>query len=120
VITNKKVLVIGLMVVLGSSVLVGAISLYNRSSSNAPAHIIGVNQTQINARLNGVVDFCMKSLPNGIQACDRQLKDVVTQVCANIGELDACHDGKVDQYYKARAAEASKSAINKTNISKAA
>jgi hypothetical protein len=80
------------------------------SSSNAPSHTIGVNQSQINARLNGVVDFCMKSLPNGTQACDKQLKDVVTQVCANIGELDACHDEKVDQYYKARAAEASKSA----------
>ncbi len=111
-------MVIGLMVVLGSSVLVGAVSLYNRSSSNAPASIIGVNQSQINARLNGVVDFCMKSLPIGIKICDKQLKHVVTQVCANIGELNACHDGKVDQYYKVRAAEASKSAINKANISK--
>ena len=108
-------MVIGLMVVLGSSVLVGAVSLYNRSSSNAPAPIIGVNQSQINARLNGVVDFCMKSLPIGIKICDKQLKNVVTQVCANIGQLDACHDGKVDQYYKVRA---SKSAINKANISK--
>ena len=110
-------MVIGLMVVPGSSVLVGAVSLYNRSSSNAP-HMIEVNQSQINARLNIVLDFCMKSLPNGIQACDKQLKDVVTQVCANNVELDACHNGKVDQYYKARAAEVSKSAINKANISK--
>lgn len=114
--TTKKMMVIGLMVVLGSSVLVGAISLYNRSSSNAPAPI-GVNQSQINARLNGVVDFCMKSLPIGIKPCDKQLKDVVTQICASVGELDACHDGKVDQYYKVRAAQASKSAI-KGNISK--
>jgi hypothetical protein len=105
-------MVIGLMVVLGSSVLVGAVSLYNRSS-NAPAHMVGVNQSEINARLNGVVGYCMNSLPNGIQACDKELKHVVTQWCSNIAELDACHDGKVEQYYKARAAEASKSAVNK-------
>jgi hypothetical protein len=111
-VTAKKMMVIGLMVVLGSSVLVGAISLYNRSSSNAPA----VNQSQINARLNGVVDFCMKSLPVGVKPCDNQLKDVVTQICASIGELDACHNGKVEQYYKVRASEVSKSDIN---ISKA-
>ncbi len=112
-VTAKKVMVIGLMVVLGSSVLVGAISLYNRSSSNGPA----VNQSQINARLNGVVDFCMKSLPVGIKPCDNQLKNFVTQICASIGELDACHNGKVDQYYKVRASEVSKSAV-KGNISK--
>ncbi|MGB6530545.1 MAG: hypothetical protein WBF33_20765 [Candidatus Nitrosopolaris sp.] len=64
-----------------------------------------LNQSQINARLNGIVDFCMKSLPVGIKPCDNQLKNIVTQICARIGELDACHDGKVDQYYKVRASE---------------
>jgi hypothetical protein len=117
VVTIKKVMVIGLMVVLGSSVLVGAVSLYNRSS-NAPPHMVGVNESEINARLKGVVGYCMNSLPNGIQACDKELKHVVIQWCSNIAELDACHDGKVEQYYKARAAEASKSAVNKANISK--
>jgi len=112
-VTAKKVVVIGLMAVLGSSVLVGAISLYNRSSSNVPA----VNESQINARLNGVVDFCMKSLPVGIKACDNQLKTFVTQICASIGVLDACHNGKVLQYYKIRASEVSKSRIE-GNISK--
>ena len=112
-VTAKKVVVIGLMVVLGSSVLVGAISLYNRSSSNVPA----VNESQINARLNGVVDFCMKSLPVGIKPCDNQLKTFVTQLCASIGELYACHNGKVDQYYKVRASQVSKSEV-KSNISK--
>ncbi len=74
------------------------------------------NLTQtINARLNIILDFCLKSLPNGIQPCDKQLKDLVTQVCAaNNGRLDACHNGTVDQYYVARAAAVSKSAINKT------
>jgi len=115
VVSAKKVMVIGLMAVLGSSVLVGA-SLYNRSSSNAPPTTIGVNQSELNARLNSILDFCLNSLPNGIQACDRQLKNVVTDVCgANNGRLDACHNGKVDQYYVARAAGATKSAINKTH-----
>jgi hypothetical protein len=110
VVTAKKAMVIGLMAVLGSSVLVGALSLYNRSSLNAPP-----NQSGLNVRLNTILDICLKSLPNGIQACDKQLKDLVTQVrAANNGELDACHNGKVDQYYVARAAEVSRSAINKT------
>ena len=106
-------MVIGLMAVLGSSVLVGA-SLYNRPSSNAPP-TIGVNQSDLNARLNSILDFCLNSLPNGIHACDRQLKNVVTEVCAaNNGKLDACHNGKVDQYYVGLTG-GSKSAINKTD-----
>jgi hypothetical protein len=115
VVSAKKVMVIGLMAVLGSSVLVGAVSLYNRSSSSAPT-TIGVNQSELNARLNSILDFCLNSLPNGLQACDRQLKNVVTEVCAaNNGALDACHNGKVDQYYVARAAGVTKSATNKTH-----
>ncbi|MDQ6864365.1 MAG: hypothetical protein M3044_11125 [Thermoproteota archaeon] len=114
-VSAKKVMVIGLMAVLGSSVLVGAVSLYNRSSSSAPT-TIGVNQSELNARLNSILDFCLNSLPNGLQACDRQLKNVVTEVCAaNNGALDACHNGKVDQYYVARAAGVTKSATNKTH-----
>jgi hypothetical protein len=114
VVTAKKAMVIGLMAVLGSSVLVGALSLYNRSSLSAPPTIS--NQSGLNVRLNTILDFCLKSLPNGIQACDKQLKDLIAQVCAaNNGELDACHNGKVDQYYVARAAEVSRSAINKTH-----
>ena len=106
-------MVIGLMAVLGSSVLVGALSLYNRPSSNAPSTIS--NQSGLNIKLNTVLDFCLRSLPNGNPACDKQLRDLVTQVCAaNNGELDACHNGKVDQYYVVRAAEVSRSAINKT------
>ena len=114
-VSAKKVMVIGLMAVLGSSVLVGAVSLYNRSSSSAPT-TIGVNQSELNARLNSILDFCLNSLPNGLQACDRQLKNVVTEVCApNNGALDACHNGKVDQYYVAKAAGVTKSATNKTH-----
>ena len=36
-------------------------------------------------------------------------------VLANNGALDACHNGKVDQYYVARAAGVTKSATNKTH-----
>lgn len=108
-------MVIGLMAVLGSSVLVGAVSLYNRPSTNAPT-AIGVNQTGLNTRLNSILDFCLNALPNGIQACDRQLKNLVTDVCAaNNERLDACHNGKVDQYYAARSAVVTKFATNKTH-----
>lgn len=102
------------MVVLGSSVLVGAISLYNRSSSNTPTYI--VNQSQLNEKLNSIVDLCMKSLPAGpyIHVCDKQLKVVVTQVCANDVKLDICHNAKVDQYYKSRAAEVPNARANRS------
>jgi|GEM_PF-1856060 hypothetical protein len=76
--------------------------------------IMGGNLSGLNTRLSDIVDFCLKYLPNGIQACDKQLKNVVTEVCAaNNGVLDACHNGKVNQYYVARAAEVSRF-INKT------
>jgi len=101
------------MAVLGSSVLVGAISLYNRTSTATPAPI--ENQSMLNTRLNTIVDLCINSLPKGIQACDKQLKDLVSQVCsANNGQLDACHNGEVNRYYAARSAEESKANLNKT------
>ena len=54
----------------------------------------------INARLNNVVNFCLKSLPKGYVACDSQLSPAVTRICAeHAGQLiDACRDGKVAQY----------------------
>jgi hypothetical protein len=74
-----------------------------------------LQQTELNSRLNSILDSCLNSLPNGLHACDRELKNVVIEVCAaNNGTLDACHNGKVDQYYVARAAAVSKPAINKT------
>ena len=112
-VTTKKVMVVVLMAVLGSSVLVGAISLYNRASTVTPNAI--ENQSILNTRLNTIVDFCMNSLPKGVQACDNQLKDLVSQVCsANKEQLDACHNGKVNLYYEARSAEQSKKINNKT------
>ncbi|MGC1931026.1 MAG: hypothetical protein WA667_18810 [Candidatus Nitrosopolaris sp.] len=44
------------------------------------------NQSEINARLNGVVDYCIKSVPNGIEACDKELKHVFAQWCSIIAE----------------------------------
>jgi len=114
VVTTKKAMVVVLMAVLGSSVLVGAISLYNRASTTATPNTIE-NQSILNTRLNSIVDFCLNSLPKGVQACDNQLKDLVSQVCsANSGQLDACHNGKVNLYYEARSTEQSKSISNKT------
>src|SRR5579863_5139769 len=101
-------MVVLLMAVLGSSVLVGAISYYNRTSTATPNTI--ENQSILNTRLNTIVDFCLNSLPKGVPACDNQLKDLVSQVCsANNGQLDACHNGKVNLYFETRSAEQTKS-----------
>jgi len=55
---------------------------------------------QDNVRVNKIVDFCTRSLPNGTPACDNQLRDGINKVCESNNKLDACHDGRVDQYYK--------------------
>jgi hypothetical protein len=110
----KRVIVIALIAVLGSSVVVGGISLYNRSSSSAPNNPSD-NLVGLNSRLNNVVSFCMNSLPSGIKACDNELRNLVSQVCTSTnGQLDACHNGLVDQYYKIRAQQGIK-AKNTTN-----
>jgi hypothetical protein len=103
VISSKKILVIVLMIVLASSVLVGASSLFSGRPSPR-----SIQQQDTNTQLNNVVDFCMKSLPNGIPECDNQLRDLVNSICNsndNKDNLDACHNGRVDQYYKVRETE---------------
>jgi hypothetical protein len=102
---TKKILVIALMVVLVSSVVAGAISFYSRPSTTND------NKMLLNARLNSVVNFCIQSLPNGTAVCDGQLAAAVNKICEeNKGQmsLDACHDGKVNQYYKNRNVEIAK------------
>lgn len=112
-VTFKKAMVVVLMAVLGSSVLVGAISLYNRTSTATPPAI--ENQSILNSRLNTIVNLCINSLPKGVQACDTQLKGLVSQVCSeNNGQLDACHNGQVNRYYEARSVEETKSLSNKS------
>jgi|SRR5215475_3151964 len=99
-ISTKKILVIVLMAVLASSVIAGASTLF-RGGSSPPTP-----QVDINNRLNNVVDYCLMSLPNGIPECDNQLREIVTAVCSNNNNhnsLDACHDDKVNLYYKIRA-----------------
>ena len=95
------------MAVLASSVLAGASSLFSGRGSSPSSN---TQQGDTNTQLNNVVDFCMKSLPNGIPECDSQLREIVNSVCNNNKDnLDACHDGKVDQYYRARAEVAAES-----------
>ena len=106
---TKKVLVIGLMAVLLLSVLVSAISFYSRSSSPSPS----IRESQDNDRVNEIVDFCIRTLPNGTAACDNQLRDGVNKVCESNNKLDACHDGRVDQYYRMR--NQAKITINENN-----
>ena len=101
---SKKILVIVLMVVLVSSVAAGAASLFNRPGNN--------DVSAINARLNGAVDSCMQTLPAGTTTCDTRLGPVVDKICnprsisdQQRSQIDACHDGKVLQYYQIRNTE---------------
>ena len=121
-VSGKRILVVVIMVILVSSVIAGAASYFNRSSTTtAPT-----NQTLLNSRINSVVDFCLKSLPMGTSACDSQLGPVLDKICGenkNIQQsLDACHNGKVIQYYKVRNNEVPKRKIlvnnSNNNISK--
>jgi hypothetical protein len=106
-IRGNKLIVIILMGVLLSSAVAGAISFYNRAPS---ANTDNNNIPLINARLNSVVNFCLKSLPKGYAACDSQLSPAVSKICAeHTGQpIDACSDGKVAQYYKIRSSEIAK------------
>jgi flagellar basal body-associated protein FliL len=101
---SKKILVIILMVALVSSVAAGAASLFNRPSNN--------DVLALNARINGAVNSCMQTLPAGTTTCDTQLGSLVDKICnpqstneQQRSQIDACHDGKVLQYYKIRNAE---------------
>jgi|SRR5918999_2619728 hypothetical protein len=99
--STKKILVIVLMAVLASSVLAGASSLFSGRPSPS-----SIQQQDTNTELNNVVDFCMRSLPNRIPECDSQLRQTVNSVCDNNNDnLDACQDGRVNQYYTVRSAQ---------------
>jgi c-di-AMP phosphodiesterase-like protein len=109
-ISGKRIAVIVIMAILVSSVVAGAVSDFNRSTTTTN------NQASLNARIDNVVDFCLKSLPVGTSPCDSQLGPVLNRICSaeNTQQtLDACHDGKVTQYYKVRNNEIAK--VNKSN-----
>jgi hypothetical protein len=94
---TKKTLVIVLMIVLVSSVAAGASSLFTGTPST------NIEKQDVNIQLNRVIDFCLKSLPEGTPECDNQLGDVVVSTCkANNNNLDACMNDKVSQYYSMR------------------
>ncbi|MGN6632161.1 MAG: hypothetical protein ACTHKP_07970 [Nitrososphaeraceae archaeon] len=116
-IRGNKLVVIILMGVLLSSAVAGAISFYNRSPNITNDNN---NIPLINARLNSVVNFCLKSLPKGYAACDSQLSPAVSKICAeHAGQpIDACRDGKVDQYYRIRSTEIAKNSTILTGGSK--
>lgn len=110
-ISGKRIAVIVIMAILVSSVVAGAVSYFNRSSTTTTN-----NQASLNARIDNVVDFCLKSLPLGTPPCDSQLGPVLNRICSGENaqqSLDACHDGKVTQYYKVRNNEIAK--VNKSN-----
>jgi hypothetical protein len=99
--SGKKILVIIIMVVLISSVVAGTVSFFNKPSTSAN----NSNNAFVNDRLNQVIDFCLRSLPNGTSVCDSELLPVVNKLCTQDAArrmMDACTDGKVQQYYEAR------------------
>jgi hypothetical protein len=101
--SGKRILVIIIMGVLVSSIVAGAMSYFNRSSSTASNN----NQILLNERVNNIVGFCINSLPNGTTTCDNRLGPLLNKICNGENNtaqqsLDACHDGKVAQYYKVR------------------
>jgi hypothetical protein len=107
IMSGKKILVIIIMAVLISSVIAGAVSFFNTSQTSSN----NKNNAFLNARLNQVVDFCIRSLPNGTAACDNQLLPLVNKICAEDAArpmIDACTDGKVLQYYQSRNTESNK------------
>jgi hypothetical protein len=109
IISGKKILVIIIMAVLISSVVAGAVSFFNRSSTSPNS---GNNNALLNDKLNEVVNFCLRSLPNGTSVCDNQLLTVVNKICGQDDAkqvIDVCSDGKVAQYYNTRNIESSKS-----------
>jgi hypothetical protein len=91
----KKIIVIGLMAILVLSVTLSAISFYSRRSNVQTS-------SDLNSRVNAMVASCLQTLPNGTQQCDSQLKDVIMQLCQQDNSLDACKDGKTQQYYNQR------------------
>jgi hypothetical protein len=109
IMSGKKILVIIIMAVLISSVVAGAVSFFNRSSTN-PNN--GNNNALLNDKLNEVVNFCLRSLPNGTSVCDNQLLTVANKICGQDDAkqvIDVCSDGKVAKYYNTRNIESSKS-----------
>jgi hypothetical protein len=98
-IASKKIIVIVLMVVLASSVAAGASSLFTGTPPNR------VQEQDINAELNRIVDFCIESLPAGIPECDQQLREIVENSCrASDNSLEACKNDKVNHYFRSRTA----------------
>ena len=92
------------MVALISSVAAGAASLFNRSSNS--------EVSALNARINAAVNSCMQFLPSGNPTCDAQLGPAIDKICnpqsnaqQQLSQIDACHDGRVVQYYKVRNTE---------------
>lgn len=87
------------MSILVLSVTLSAASYFSRRP-NASNRIS--SRDELNVALNAAVQDCLASLPNGTETCDTRLEDSVRNLCAQDGQLDACTDGKVEQYYKAR------------------
>lgn len=57
-------------------------------------------RNNLNTALNRLVDGCLSTLPAGSSECD-DLRAEVDDACATVNDnLDACKDGRVDEYYE--------------------
>jgi hypothetical protein len=113
--SGKKVLAIVFMAVLASSVLATAISVFSRSNTtNGNNNQKEITIGQLNTQINNVINFCLGSLPNGKDECDSQFK-IIDQLCnRDIQQIDACHNGKIAQYYKIRDSSRAEKGLNST------
>ena len=67
--------------------------------------------TEANMAANRLVDMCLNSLPNGDPSCDN-LRQTIGDVCDTTeNQLDACNDGRVEQYYQQIGIEQSNTAV---------
>lgn len=114
--SGKKILAIVFMAVLASSVLATAISVFSRiNTTNGNNNQKQITLEQFNTQVNNDVDICMRSLPTGRADCDTQLIKITDQLCnRNIQQLDACHNGKIAQYYKIRDSSRDGKGLNST------
>lgn len=90
------------MAVLVLSVTLSTLTFYSRRPSSSVQ-----TGSDLNSQVNAMVSGCIQSLPDGRPECDSQLKEIVAQLCQQDSSLDACTDGKVQQYYQARQPETS-------------
>lgn len=96
-VTTKQIAVIGLGAVLFFSAILGAISLSSPQQTS-------LSIEELNAEVNALVDFCMDTLPTGLAECDEDFR-LIGQLCEQVSTLDACTDGRIEEYHRVKSTD---------------